>query len=205
MENNKTGLWKWLVGLLVVCNLSLIAIIWFRPQPGGPAGMQSLPPGPEGRGGRPVDFDRELNFTNEQRARFDRMLTEQRIKVDSIKRLARAVRDSFFDNLKVAAPDQAATNRLGSELGEYHRMIETQTFSHFREVRAMLTDEQKETFDKIIKVALARMPEQPHDRSEKRENGPAGEQPGDRRGPPPPPGDGGGPGMPPGDGPPQGR
>ena len=34
MEDNKaSGLWKWLVGLLVVCNMALIAIIWFKPQP----------------------------------------------------------------------------------------------------------------------------------------------------------------------------
>lgn len=166
MEDNKaSGLWKWLVGLLVVCNMALIAIIWFKPQPGYSGGGEREEH--QGRGGkRMMAFDRDLNLSKEQQAKFDVIVAEQHAHVDSLKRLARDVRTQFFNNISVAAPDTAEMTRLSNDLGNYHRLIELQTYNSFREIRSILTDVQKQKFDTITRDVLTRLPEQPRFRGD---------------------------------------
>ncbi|PQJ12283.1 hypothetical protein CJD36_000555 [Flavipsychrobacter stenotrophus] len=166
MEDNKaSGLWKWLVGLLVVCNMALIAIIWFKPQPGYSGGSEREEH--HGRGGkRMMAFDGDLNLSKEQQAKFDAIVAEQHAHVDSLKRLARDVRTQFFNNISVAAPDAAEMTRLSNDLGNYHRLIELQTYNSFREIRSILTDVQKQKFDTITRDVLTRLPEQPRFRGD---------------------------------------
>lgn len=165
MEDNKTsGLWKWLVGLLVVCNMALIVIIWFKPQSKDHDERRG---GRHERGGKRImGFDGELSLTKEQQAKFDAIVAEQHAHIDSLKRLARDVRTTFFNNLNVPTPDAVEVSRLSNELGNYHRLIELQTFNSFRDIRSILTDEQKKKFDEITKDVLSRLPEQPRFRGD---------------------------------------
>lgn len=188
MEKGET-VWKWLIGGLVLCNLALIGVVWLRPQPQTIYNQMS-PEGHDRRG--PIRFDKELNLTKEQQARFDQMRKDQQQAIDSIKRQARMVRDSFFSTMSSPVQDTASLARLDAELGRYHSIIERKTYDHFRAVREILNDEQKKTFDKYIKDVLARLPEQPHMHGER--PGPGG--PEDGQGPPPGQGPGGEPGPP---------
>ncbi len=164
MEDNKSsGLWKWLVGLLVVCNMALIAIIWFKPQPQFPQHMDhhGMDEGPGGRHPH-FNFDKELNFTKEQKEKFTAMTAAQHVIIDSLKKQAKATREQFFSSLSAPHADAAQLEQLSTTLGNYHKLIELQTYKHFSEVRAMLTDQQKVIFDKLIQDVLTRLPEQPH-------------------------------------------
>lgn len=158
-ENSPSGMWKWLIGLLVVCNIALIAIIWLRPQP---QGQYNMPPRPGHDSKRAMNFDSQLNLTKVQQTDFDRLVAEQHKAIDSLKSLAKNSREQFFSNVNIASLDSMHMARLSNELGNYHRLIELQTFASFRQIRAILTDEQKTTYDRIIKDVLTRMPEQPH-------------------------------------------
>lgn len=196
MENKAGNLWKWLTAMLVVCNLALIATVWLRPQT---QVQYNIAPGAGHRGG-PLKFDDKLNLTKEQQAKFKEITTDQQRRIDSLKRLAKAVREQFFANVSAATPDQQQVDKLSAQLGEYHRLIELETYNHFREVRAILNADQQKIFDEIIKDVLTRMPEQPHFKGDGM--GPGGQHPGGRPDGPdgPPPGDG--PPPPDGEGPP---
>lgn len=188
-NNNGNNLWKWLTAMLVVCNLALIATVWFRPQT---QVQYNIGPGAGHRGG-PLKYDDKLNLTREQQVKFKEITTDQQRRIDSLKRLAKATREQFFANVNVATPDEQQTAKLSAQLGDYHRLIELETYNHFRQVRAMLNADQQKIFDEIIKDVLTRMPEQPHFKGDGmgpggRRDGPDGPPPGD--GPPPPDGEG---------------
>lgn len=180
-DSKISGFWKWLLILLVVCNLGLIMTIWIKPHSGEPGGRFEEHEHGHDRGGRrgmhrgPINFDRELNLTDAQRKQFDELRIAHEQRIDSIKQIAGRVREQFFDNLNAEAPDQAKLMALDAQLGDYHRQIELMTFNHFREVRALLDEQQKALFDKYIKGALKHMPEQPHSRND---GGPGGPGPG---------------------------
>ena len=183
-ENKIFNTWKWLVVLLVGCNVALIAIIWFRAQA---QSVDKLPPpgdahAPMGR------FFEDLSLTPEQTEMFQKASRENRQKIDSLKKLAADVREHFFDGLK-SDNSTANTDSLAMVLGNYHKLIELQTYAHFTKLRSMLGDRQKIIFDSIVKNVLKSLPEQPGPRRE----GPPGRDgmrppppPDDRNGPPPP-------------------
>ncbi len=200
MEANKgNNLWKWLTAMLVVCNLALIATVWFRPQT---QVQYNIGPGAGHRGG-PMKYDDKLNLNKEQQAKFKAITSDQHARIDSLKKLAKAVREQFFATINTSAPDQQQIDKLSAQLGDYHRLIELETYNHFRQVRAMLNADQQKIFDEIIKDVLTRMPEQPHFKGDGmgpggpppggRPDGPDGPPPGD--GPPPPNGEGPSPGQ----------
>ena len=187
MENNSGNkFWVWLAGLLVACNIALIATIWLRPAGNcAPQGEHMPPPPGPGRPG--ANFNKQLNFTSEQNEKFTQMATEHRGKIDSIKKLAKAAREQFFANIKSDVNNQAQLDSLSNILGKYHQLIELQTYNHFRSVRDMLTASQKTIYDSIIFDVLKGLPEQPHFKGDgMRRRGP---HPGDGQGPPPPPRD----------------
>ncbi len=178
MEDNQTsGLWKWLVGLLVVCNFALIAIIWFRPQPQFPyqgGGMGMMPKQHLG----PHNLDTKLDLTKDQEVKFQQLSSVQRIKIDSIKQLAKKTREQFFASISATEQNQAQLEQMSTELGNYHKSIEQLTYSYFREVRSILNDKQKAVFDGLIIDILTKMPEQPHmkdDGGSGRPDGPPGD------------------------------
>ena len=198
-DSTISGFWKWLLILLVVCDLGLVVMLWSKPRQAAyddtEEFMREEHEEHEAMGiGRrhhdgnrrgPINFDRELNLTPDQRARFDNMRVAQQQRIDSIKKLAGVARGQFFDNLNAANPDSVKLAELNAQLGNYHRQIEMMTFTHFREVRGILNTEQKVLFDKFIKQALQHMPEQPRTRGEgPGEPGGPGCRPDDHPGPP---------------------
>ncbi len=147
-------MWMWLVGLLMAANVALVATIWLKPN--------MPPPGPPPPNGGPINFKERLNLSPQQESQFQQMTIANKAKIDSLKKLGKEVRERFFANLKVDSmlPEQLET--ISNQLGTYHKLIEMQTFSHFREVRKLLDDKQKTIFDSLIVGVLQTMPEQPH-------------------------------------------
>jgi len=206
--NNSLGIWKWLMILLLVCNIALIATIWFKPA------QTNRPPHQP-----PVNFKEQFNLTKEQDDHFQQIRMDQRKTIDSLKKLTNEVRTAYFANLKTNALSATQLDSMAGILGTYHKLIEEQTYAHFKSVRDMLTPNQKATFDHVIGDVLKSLPEQPHykgdglgpkgrpDDAHKGNDNDDGPPPPDGDNPPPPdrrhhPGDGFGPPPPDGHGPP---
>lgn len=176
MDNNLANKrWIWIVMLLgVICNIALVATIWFRPH------ESFLPPPP-----RPaVNFNQQLHFTKEQNDQFEQMRVVHRAKIDSLKKLAKNVREQFFAELRKGTDASAPSDSIGNMLGNYHKLIELQTYAHFKAVREILNPQQKVIFDSIIVDVLKSLPEQPRTKGDG-----SGRPPGDGYGSPPPPGE----------------
>ena len=219
MESNSGNRsWLWLVAILVMCNIALLVTIWFRPPAGKdhfPDGGNRMPPRHGAGMGPGANFSDDLKFSKDQDIKFSTMSIENRAAIDSLKRQAKNAREAFFAKIKDGTQNPAQIDSFANALGNYHRLIELQTYTHFRHVRDMLSDAQRPTFDSMIGHILRSLPEQPHFRGDSSgPDGPPhmrrGQGPGDggpyppphhRRGdmpPPPPPGEG--PPPPPGSG-----
>ena len=152
-EQRNLGMWKWLLILLVTCNVALIATIWLKP-----AQIYDLPQHNRPQG----NFIERFNLTREQNEQFSAMRQRQRKTVDSLKKLTNDVRLAYFANLKTNLLSPAQLDSMAGILGNYHKLIEQQTYAHFKGLRQMLTPTQQATFDSVIGDVLKTLPEQPH-------------------------------------------
>jgi len=175
-ENKALRFWKWAVILLVLCNIALISVVWFRPHM--PFGKR-----PE----QPRDFViRKLGFSPDQVKKYDALISAHHATMEQLKKDAASYRQQLFSNLTANAPHTSSPDSMAQLIANNQRQIELVTYNHFA---AVCTDQQKIEFDKIIGEVTKMM--SGHGRGNR--------PPGDHQGPPPP-GDHQGP--PPPDGPP---
>jgi protein CpxP len=161
-EQRKPRLLYWTIALLVLCNIGLVTIIWFRP-----AGL----PGLGGKGHEsPRDFVvRNLRFTDEQSKQYDMLVTEHQSAMHRLRKDAMAYRQQLFGYLATAQSGSAEVDSMEVKIARTQKQIESTTYAHFAQVRNICTDAQKPEFDKIIGEVIRKMNGGPH-------------------GPPPPPG-----------------
>lgn len=163
---------------LISVNCILIGILWYnnysrRPQPVTGNAFEYL--------------TKELSLTPAQLKQYDILRKQHFEFTRQMGEQQRAMRDSFFNNLKLTTVDTAAQNALEERILQHQHMLDTATFNHFRKVRAILTPQQQTRFDDLIQDVL-RMMGQPHPpgrdpRPEQRP--PAGLQGEAQQGPPP--------------------
>lgn len=180
--NKVPGIWKWTVVILFILNLALLATIWFKPSARYAADRMR----PE----QPNELiERNLHFTDQQVSEFDILRERHHDSIMMLQRQGQQLRKEYFDNLKhPETADSATLQTLVDAIGENQEQIEFVTFRHFRQVRALCDDKQKETFDKIINDVLRIMSRQ--HKMERRGDqipGRQGPPPPGRQGPPPPP------------------
>jgi protein CpxP len=182
----KSTIWKWATGLLVLCNIALVATIWLKPMRGeGP------------KHGGPRDFViANLKFDAAQVKAYDVLIAAHQDAMKRLRRDAMDVRVQLFGNLDTAGGAGVNADSLGQVLASIQKEIELATYRHFVAVRAICTPAQQVTFDHIIEDVMRKMnggPRPQGDRPGPPPDGPEGE-----RGPPPPGEQGppGGPGRP---------
>lgn len=187
MGDNKGIVWKWAVGLLVLCNIALMATIWLKPS-------QQQMQRPE----TPRDFViRSVKLNDAQVQQYDVLIMAHRSAMDSLRREAMKCRQALFNNLKADGSTKLNPDSVANVISALQREIELVTYHHFEQVRMICTDAQKVDFDRVIGDVIRKM------------NGRPGPPPHDGQGPPPPdrgphegpPGEHDGP--PPPDGPPR--
>lgn len=182
MDGKVPAIWKWALILLLLCNMGLIATMWFRP------GMHKGPK-PE----TPRDFViRELKFSDEQVKKYDVLIQDHQRSMRQLRDDAMKLRQQLFSQLKNGSGAGINTDSLAQLIAGNQKQIELVTYNHFGQVRALCSDAQKADFDKIIEDVVQKM------------NGPGRGGPPPHDGPPPPrDGDhGDGPPPPPAGGPP---
>jgi protein CpxP len=183
----KDGLrfWKIAVGLLIICNIGLMLIIWLKPQQ--ETGRQPRPETPR------EYVIKQLKFTEEQTKSYDQLIKDHQEAMHRLRDQGRELRQQLFENLKGNNSRDQAADSITRLIGSNQAQIELVTYNHFVKVKAICTEAQKAEFDRIIGDVTKKM------------NGPGGGRP-PHEGPPPPegsmgppPGGEGNPPPPPGD------
>ena len=139
-ESKSLRLWKYAVLLLVLCNIALIATIWVKPNfPGGRR--------PE----TPRDFViRNLKFSDDQVKKYDALINIHRTSMDQLRKESMDYRTQLFNKLHENTNQGITPDSLSQLIAINQKQIELATYNHFAQVRAICTDAQKTTFDKII-------------------------------------------------------
>ena len=150
MQNNsQIKFWKWAVILLVVLNVFLLTTMWLKQH-----GEMHNPP----RGEKASDFlIEQLKFSNQQLAAFETLKHAHHTSIDSLREAGKEIHHLFFDNLKNQKQDTATINKFAREIANNQTQMELVTFNHFKEVRELCDEKQKQKFDEIIQEVLKRM------------------------------------------------
>ncbi|TCZ71750.1 hypothetical protein [Flaviaesturariibacter aridisoli] len=129
------------ITLLVLLNIALLATIWLQKKEGRVAA-----PGP--RPGDENPLATELRFDSAQRRSFDTLRAEHFKWMQGYRKQMRDARDHYFDGIKSgAAPD----NRIAWSIAALHTKMDSATYVHFAQVRALCNPQQQEAFDRLLR------------------------------------------------------
>lgn len=153
--NDSAKLWKWMVGLLAVLNVTLLIAMF-----NGRKQMEQMHHEirMNAHGGKPSDIlVEELKLDPEQIRQFEALKEEHREKIRELMNAGHELRNSYFDLLKSDSVDQKAVTEKAALIAANQQSIELATFEHFQKVRQLCNAGQKEHFDQIINDVLRAM------------------------------------------------
>ncbi len=167
--------WKNIViAILVVLNIAALSTIWLK----GSKAIDQVqieqehhrPKGPEHRPGMkppgPLDrvFRQELNFSEEQLKQFRTIKEAHLERTKALHDNNKKLKEALFK--LVSSEDDAKAEEIVEEMGQNQQLIEKETYDHFKSIRAICDDKQKEKFDVIINEISERFdrkgPQRPH-------------------------------------------
>lgn len=130
------------VGILVMLNLLTLGMLWMDRHRGGE------PLAPAGGGAPLIDaFLKEtLKLTPEQWGAFEPLKQEHRRQMDLLTPALRADKHALFGLLAQDTVSDAEVKALLTRIAAQHRAIDSVTYAHFRQVRALCTPEQRARF-----------------------------------------------------------
>lgn len=155
------ALWIWMVAILAVFNIVLIFTIWYKPQTQlfQPNKEHRLPPHEQQK--RLINT---LKLSATQQHKYDSLKEGLEINIKKLKGNVKKCRESYFRNIIKGIP---SNDTLAIQLGYLHQLIEQETYNHFYNVRNILSDSQKVTFDNIVGDIIKSLPEQPHTKGDR--------------------------------------
>jgi Spy/CpxP family protein refolding chaperone len=143
---NRSRFWLIIVVLLLLVNTVVLAMIWLK-KPEGPAHGESA-----------KDFlIKELKLSDAQQAKFDALRQDHQKKIKEIMDGMKGLKDELAEKISAAQTDTSALDSLTRQIGEKEIQRDLATFYHFRTFRTILTKEQQDKFDKILKQVLRMM------------------------------------------------
>jgi Spy/CpxP family protein refolding chaperone len=167
----KSKIWLIVVVALLLANSLVLGMLWFNKKPKPPMA-----------GGSAKEFlIKELNLTTSQQKQFDALREKHQENVKEAMDGMRELKDSFFEKISQPNVDSASLKDVLNLMSAKEQQRDLAAFYHFRELRKLLTGEQQQKFDKIIKD-VTRMMNQPGPKGP-----PGGRKDGtpDHEGPPP--------------------
>lgn len=138
------------LGILVILNLGLLGTLWwqnFRPQE--EPEQQSY-------------FQRKLNLSDEQNARFTELRREHfNASIPLIMQITSLKKELIAESLK-EDPDSRAILQLTERIGRSHAMLERNLARHFHNLSGVCTPEQRDSLQLILEKATQMSRQQKH-------------------------------------------
>jgi Spy/CpxP family protein refolding chaperone len=156
----------WIIIILVVINLGTIAGMWFLHFGRKPHHEILLPqhPMPDRKSpgiGRFEMLGTELKFNEEQMIKFNELRAGHQQEMKNYADKINGIKKKILADISMPEPDTAKANELFTEIGHYQASIEKEIFNHFRRIKMICTDEQKQKLNEILKdIAELKIPPQ---------------------------------------------
>lgn len=147
MENKSLKFWKVFAIILLALNITVLLYLFtgnfgntcrFRGQRENPGNYLS----------------KKLEFTDHQKAEFDKMREEHHSSMMKLHADGMKLRREFFDGIKNNPYRKEKQDSLVNLIAANQMQIETITFTHFSKIRGLCTPKQKLIFDDIFQDAI---------------------------------------------------
>ncbi len=147
---------SWLVLALLLINALTLGLFWFG-KPKGSAFPKE----------RPQDFlIEQLKFTEKQKEAYLLLMKDHRNKTVELRDAIREKKDALFALAKIDSLSESSKLQVAKEVSSLTEQLDLLTLEHFHAIRTLCDNNQKETFDKILKEVTAMMgaprPQGPH-------------------------------------------
>ena len=149
-----------IITALLISNLALVAYLVFGKSQG------KRPP--QSREYFSNFIKKELNFSEEQSAKFQQLMAGHFEKLKPIMAEVRKAKDSMFTLMRqTEIPPDSILQKAAENISQKQKQQELQSFNHFRLVRELCNDEQKLKFDSLISKMINRSFNRSSDRGKK--------------------------------------
>ena len=148
MNYFKENRWiTWLVAILVVLNISTLAMLWMQSNRGhrGKDRMERRD------GGKKERMAKALKLTDSQIQQFETLKEAHREKVKEIRKNIGAQKNLKMAALTGNATDTVTLNQLDQSIGNLHVQMEHSLNQHYNDLRVICNDEQKELLKERFK------------------------------------------------------
>jgi Spy/CpxP family protein refolding chaperone len=99
----------------------------------------------------------EVGFTNEQVAQYQQLRDEQMTTIHPMFEEMRKAKDSLFRLLSDPNVNDSLVNKATDVIAQKQKILDIQTFNHFKKVRALCTPEQQPKYDSMIQRMFRKM------------------------------------------------
>lgn len=145
MKTDKTKILAWIIGLLVIFNLTTLATIGYNryaaPQNQNFKSSHSTERGFIQYNGR--FFRDSLNLNREQMSKFREINHAFRSDVNSLNGKLRNLRQRMMDNMASSNPDTLALNQLSDSIGVLHAKLKRNTYHYYLSIKKICNIKQQ--------------------------------------------------------------
>ncbi len=135
----------WLIGLLILLNFALLATWWL-----------AAPRPPMGGGERPRNFlIKELQMTDRQQQSYDSLIEIHKHERELFGQQTLVLKEQLTQ--QIIQNDTTEINRVTDQIGQLQVKLERMNLGHFRAIRQMCDEKQKQKFDSVIAQMLRMM------------------------------------------------
>lgn len=104
-----------------------------------------------------VFLEKDIHFTPQQIAEYEKLRSEHRQKIKSISENLRLAKVRFYGLLQNINNHDSLMQRDASKIGELQKALDMQAFQNFREVRSLCNPEQQPRYDSLITDVIEQM------------------------------------------------
>jgi len=151
-DKNKTRFFVYSIALLILLNLTTIAMFWIEKNK---ASCNNNIQGERGAGSFLIE---QLKFNNEQTQKFKELRREHQQIVRPLMDSIRLLKEDYFDLINIEQIDTSKLIEFSLLITEKHRRVDIATFYHFKKIREICNNEQRQKFNDIIKDGLLAPP-----------------------------------------------
>lgn len=148
MESSSTKILKAAVLLLLITNIALIAFFVF--------GKDNKQPSRENGKAAHEKMMKEMNMTEAQKKQYDSLREYHFSAIRPLFDSIRMTRQALFNLMKEDSLNDSLVTVYSNRISEKQNLADRQTLLHFRQVRALFSQEQQQKFDAIVQKMMQR-------------------------------------------------
>lgn len=157
-----------IIAALLLTNIAvLVYFLWIKEPHGSRSSGSNKPPK---EGFFTVALRDSVGFNEQQIAQYKEIKDRQKKTMEVMFDNMRSAKDSLFRLIGDTLANDSVIRRAAEAVGERQRLLDLQSFSHFREIRALCTSpEQQQKYDTAVLRMLRKMGKTPARHSNKKE------------------------------------